>query len=264
MQMHRQPEICFLIPVYDHGDSVIGTLRRLEPYGLQCLLVDDGSEPGCARTLQQAADQYSWVDLLRRPVNGGKGAALKAGFTALRDRGFTHAFQIDADGQHDTSGVEVFLNLAAQHPQALILGVPIYDHSVTRARYYGRYLSHVWVWINCLSFAIADCMCGFRIYPLDQTLPVLENNRLGDRMQFDIEILVHMSWLDVAIVNHEVAVGYPEDGISHFRLVKDNVMISTAHARLFFGMLQRLPHLLKRKLSRRSMARVSYPEDQAG
>ncbi|MDA1075503.1 MAG: glycosyltransferase family 2 protein [Proteobacteria bacterium] len=262
--MKPAPDICFLVPVYNHGEPITATLQRLEPYGLPCLLVDDGSEPGCARILEQAAEQYAWVDLIRRPANSGKGAALKAGFTALKKRGYTHAFQIDADGQHDTSGVEVFLNLAARNPQALILGVPIYDHSVSRTRYYGRYLSHVWVWINSLSLGIRDCMCGFRIYPLDQTMQVLDHYHLGDRMEFDIEILVHMAWQDVLMINQKVAVGYPEDGTSHFRLVKDNVRISWAHTRLFFGMLRRLPRLLKRRLNRRSMARVSYPEDQAG
>jgi len=44
-------------------------------------------------------------------------------------------------------------------------------------------------------------------------------------------------------------VNYPVDGVSHFNAVHDNVLISWMHTRLFFGMLLRLPTLLRRKLN---------------
>ena len=40
---------------------------------------------------------------------------------------------------------------------------------------------------------------------------------------------------------------YPEGGVSHFQGVADNVRITKLHTKLFFGMLKRLPWLLKRK-----------------
>ena len=40
---------------------------------------------------------------------------------------------------------------------------------------------------------------------------------------------------------------YPADGISHFRLWQDNLLISRMHARLFGGMLLRAPALLWRR-----------------
>ncbi len=50
------------------------------------------------RFTQQYADTLT---LMRLPVNGGKGAAVMAGLRAARKAGYTHALQIDADGQHD-------------------------------------------------------------------------------------------------------------------------------------------------------------------
>ena len=52
-------------------------------------------------------------------------------------------------------------------PGALVTGIPIFDDSVPKARLYGRYLTHVCVWVQTLSFQIRDSMCGFRVYPLD-------------------------------------------------------------------------------------------------
>ena len=42
-------------------------------------------------------------------------------------------------------------------------------------------------------------------------------------------------------------VHYPADGVSHFRLWRDNLLISGMHARLFGGMLLRAPALLWRR-----------------
>ena len=54
-------------------------------------------------------------------------------------------------------------------------GVPLYDASVPKGRLYGRYLTHVWVWINTVSFAIRDSMCGFRVYPLPPVLRLIDD-----------------------------------------------------------------------------------------
>jgi hypothetical protein len=49
-------------------------------------------------------------------------------------------------------------------------------------------------------------------------------------------------------------VGYPVDGISHFRLLRDNWLITLMHTRLFFGMLRRAPRLLARRMQQGSTA----------
>lgn len=140
------------------------------------------------------------------------------------------------------------MTLAQSNPGAVISGAPDY-RNVPRLRLYGRYLTHVWVWINTLSLEIQDSMCGFRIYPLEITLGVLEKSYTGDRMDFDPEILVRLHWDGVRIIQMRTTVTYPRDGVSHFRGVRDNVLISWMHTRLFFGMVWRLPRLLLRNRS---------------
>ena len=84
-------------------------------------------------------------------------------------------------------------------------------------------------------------MCGFRVYPLATTVPLLERARLGSRMDFDIEILVRLHWLGVPLRWVPTTVSYPPGGASHFRLRLDNALITRAHTVLFFGMLLRTP-----------------------
>lgn len=237
-----------VIPVYNHPATIGRVVEAVRAHGLPCVLVDDGSEPGCAGVLDAlAAEQGEAVALVRLSQNQGKGGAVMAGLREAARRGFTHALQIDADGQHDTADVPRFLAMARQHPRAVICGVPQYDDSVPRARLYGRYATHVWVWINTLSLAIRDSMCGFRVYPLRDVVALIDDVRIGRRMDFDIEVLVRLHWRGLAIVNVPTRVRYPRDGISHFRAGRDNLLISRMHARLFFGMLARLPQLLLRR-----------------
>jgi glycosyltransferase involved in cell wall biosynthesis len=240
-----------VIPVYNHGDAIGAMLDGVRKHDVHCLLVDDGSEPGCAGVLDAlVACHPDQVSLLRLPGNKGKGQAVMAGFREAARRGFTHVLQIDADGQHDPADIPGFLTEARAHPDAVICGCPIFDASVPKVRLYGRYATHVWVWINTLSFDIRDAMCGYRVYPLAPTLALMDTAKLGARMDFDTDILVRLYWRGLRVRNRETHVTYPSDGISHFRIWRDNLRISRMHATLFFGMLVRLPMLVSRKWRR--------------
>lgn len=236
-----------MIPVYNHEHAIGAVVEQVKTHGLPVLLVDDGSKASCAAVLDELA-QRDGVMLFRRTQNGGKGAAVISGLEEAHRRGFTHAVQIDADGQHALSDLPKFLAQATANPDALITGQPVYDASVPKGRLYGRYLTHILVWINTLSLAIKDSMCGFRVYPLERTLKALVPS-IGKRMDFDPEIAVRLVWGGTKVVNLPTHVRYPTDGVSHFDLLWDNVRISGMHTRLFFGMLLRLPMLLWRKVA---------------
>ncbi len=239
---------CAVIPVYNHGDAVGAVVQAVRAHGLPCILVDDGSDARCASVLDGLAAVENAI-LLRLARNRGKGGAMEAGLRQAFASGYTHALQIDADGQHDVRDIPAFLALAAAAPDGLICGAPVYDNSVPRARLYGRYATHVWVWINTLSLSIRDSMCGFRVYPLAATIHLLDRVRIGRRMDFDTDIAVRLLWDGIKVVNQPTQVRYPADGVSHFRMWRDNVLISAMHARLFFGMLLRFPRLLWRKVA---------------
>jgi predicted LPLAT superfamily acyltransferase len=241
--------LAIVIPVFDHEVAVVGVLDALETSGVPCILVDDGSSETCRVALQRISlARSTWVTLLRLPINQGKGGAVIAGARSASARGFSHVLQIDADGQHEIGDLPLFRELAAAHPHAVICGAPRFDDSIPFARKYGRLLTTGWVWINSLSLAIEDPMCGYRVYPLGALVRLFDSARLGRRMDFDPEVLVRLQWAGLSVINVPTRVRYPTDGLSHFRMVRDNVLISLMHARLFFGMLRRSPGLLMRKL----------------
>jgi len=240
---------CLLIPVYDHPDCLANVVDRVSATGLPTLLVNDGSAQRCTDVMRELARKYDWVTLVERDKNGGKGAAVKTGLAQAAQLGYSHVLQLDADGQHNMDDIPRLLELSAQHPTAIVSGAPTFKN-VPAIRFYGRYLTHVLVWIHTLSLDIEDSMCGFRVYPLASTLTVINQNRMGDRMDFDPEILVRLHWAGVPVIQFRTPVSYPLDGVSHFRGLADNALISTMHMRLFLGMLLRLPRLLARRIHR--------------
>jgi glycosyltransferase involved in cell wall biosynthesis len=239
---------CVVVPVYNHEHAIGAVLDGLLRHDLPCILVDDGSSAACAAVLDALVRRHEGRAVLERlPHNQGKGAAVLAGFRRAAQLGYTHVLQIDADGQHETGDVPKFLALAAAHPQALVVGHPVYDESVPKARLYGRYATHIWVWISTLSLEIKDSMCGFRVYPVAPVNALAARHALGVRMNFDTDILVRLFWDGLRVINVATPVSYPADGVSHFRIWRDNVLISRMHTVLFFGMLVRIPALLARK-----------------
>ncbi|HHY3012177.1 TPA: glycosyltransferase family 2 protein [Enterobacter ludwigii] len=238
---------CVLIPCYNHGAMMAKVLSRLAPFGLPCLVVDDGSDEQTRRILERLAAGQPQVTLVRLAQNAGKGAAVIKGLEESARAGYTHAVQVDADGQHAIEDIPKMLALAERHPEALISGQPIYDDSIPRSRLYGRWITHVWVWIETLSLQLKDSMCGFRVYPVSPTLQLAARVSLGKRMDFDTEVMVRLYWQGNTSYFLPTRVTYPPDGLSHFDALKDNVRISLMHTRLFFGMLPRIPALLLRR-----------------
>jgi len=240
---------CVIIPVYNHQEAIVHVVGQLKSFGLPCYLVNDGSSEEGSAVLQRIAGQEKdWITLHERKQNGGKGAAVMDGLQLAIANGFSHAIQIDADGQHRLADISRFLAAIRQYPDKLILGKPCFDASVPKKRLYGRQFTNLWIRINTLSNAIADGMCGFRSYPLAAVDTLLKSVQLGRRMDFDIEIVVRLYWEGIDVINIETDVQYPLDGISHFRMLQDNLLISRKHAQLFFGMLWRLPRLFLRRM----------------
>jgi glycosyltransferase involved in cell wall biosynthesis len=240
---------CAVIPVFDHEHAIGRVLGAVRAAGLPCILVDDGSGPRCAQELERLAASTPETTLLRLPQNRGKGVAVITGFHAAAARGHTHALQIDADGQHCLDDIPRFVEEARAYPDALVCGRPIFDSSMPLMRRYGRCLTHLLVWLNTLSFEIPDSLCGFRIYPLGPVMRLAAEEHIGARMDFDIEIIVRLYWRGQPLRWIGTRVTYPVDGVSHFRLFKDNVRMVALQIRLMLGMLLRLPRLALRKLS---------------
>jgi glycosyltransferase involved in cell wall biosynthesis len=231
-----------VVPYYRHERAIGAQIARLRPFGLPCWIVDDGSGGEASVTAAAlAAREPHWLRLIALPRNQGKGAAVRAGCEAAAAAGHSHAVQIDADGQHTAEDLPQLLAAARRAPDAVVTGIPVYDASVPKIRFYGRYLTHAMVWLETLSFEIADSMCGFRVYPLAAALALWRDGQVGRRMDFDTDMLVRLHWRGLRVLSVPTRVHYPADGVSHFHYFRDNLRMTRLHLRLLCGMLLRAP-----------------------
>ena len=235
----QPPRLCAIVPTYDNPQTIRAVVGAVRAHVPQVLVVDDGSADA-GRQAVEALARDGLALTRRRAQNGGKGAAVKTGLGFACELGFTHALQVDADGQHEVADVPRFVDAAREHPEALVLGVPVFDGSAPQVRSRGRLISRFWTDLETGGRVIQDPLCGFRVYPIASALAAAA---LGDRMDFDVEIAVRMVWLGCRVVSIPTKVRYltqAEGGVSHFRMFRDNVLISWAHTRLCAEALWRL------------------------
>jgi len=233
---------CVIIPVYNHARAVGEVVHRLLHHGVPLVAVNDGSTDASGAILAGIAAVHPLLTVMQRSENGGKGAAILAGIAAARARGHTHALVIDADGQHDDGMVPELFRLAAAHPDALVLARPEFGADAPLVRRWGRELSNLFVWIMTGSRKVRDTLCGFRVYPLAGCEGVFTMVRTR-RMEFDIELVVRFCRAGYGVVSVPSAVRYPLDGISHFRYLRDNLLIVRMMLNLTFESLIRMPLL---------------------
>ena len=224
---------CAVIPTYDNPRTIRTVVERVRAYLPDVIVVDDGSGPE-GRAAVDGLGHDGLARVVRRTANGGKGAAVKTGLLAARELGFSHALQIDADGQHNIEDIPRFIETARTTPAALVLGYPQFDETVNRGRSSG--VNHgVLDPHRDGGRAIRDPMCGFRVYPLAAATSV----RCGDRMDFEhrgrgAAGLAGCAGGGGEVVNVPTKVRYlskADGGVSHFRMLGDNARISWLHTR---------------------------------
>lgn len=238
---------CILIPHYNHARALLEVLARLVHLQLPVLVIDDGSAPEQQSVLRKSVEENALVSLVFHEHNRGKGAAVMTGLREASTKGYSHAVQIDADGQHNVDDIVRFLGAAKSEPDALVLGLPQFGREAPWERVWGRKLTTLVMCIEAGSCAAKDGLCGFRVYPVHKLAELLAHGRLQERMGFDTEVIVKLMWSGIKVLNVPTAVSYPLDGISHFRYFQDNVQLVKMHALL---LLQGVFRVLTLKKSR--------------
>ena len=245
----------FVVPVYNHGSTLKEVVENLNAYGFPIIVVDDGNDEKNKAYIAQVAEEFDSVVVVTHEKNRGKGAAMQSGILKANEMGLTHVLQIDSDGQHDAFRVKHFLELSEKHPDSVICGYPEYDASAPKKRVNGRKVANAWIHIVTLSKSIKDALIGFRVYPVGPYMRLVKRHVYVDpRMGYDAEILVHLYWIGVPVISESVKVSYPKDGVSNFRVVRDNLHIAGSYTRLCLGMIVRIPKLLAINIRRRKNA----------
>lgn len=225
-----------LIPSFDTGRLLESTVREaLANTDRPVLVVIDGSMDGSEEAVLNLANGEERLTVMVNPVNEGKGSAVRRGLIEAKKGGFTHALVMDADGQHPSSEIDRFFGYAESEPRAMILGQPVFEKNVPIERLYGRKLS---VWMVCLevmSREIGDPLYGFRVYPIEPLLKVMEKPGRCNRYDFDPEAAVRLNWMGVPGIKIDAPVRYIDEeqgGVSHFDYLRDNARFVALHIRL--------------------------------
>lgn len=240
-----------LIPSYNPGAKVYDTVRAARAAWTPVWVVVDGSSDGSAEGLRAMAAEDPGLHVLVLPENRGKGAAVLAGIGEATKLGYTHALTMDSDGQHPGGLIPVFMAASQARPEAMVLGVPVFDADAPRLRVNGRKVSNWWANLETLWSGIGDSLYGFRVYPIAPLARIMAGQRWMRRFDFDPEAVVRLCWAGVPPVNMPAPVRYfraDEGGVSHFKYLRDNTLLTWMHTRLFLGFLLRLPRLSWRRL----------------
>ncbi len=239
-----------LIPSYNPGPVVYRTVRAARAVWAPVWVVVDGSDDATDAGLREMAATDPQLHVIVLPRNQGKGAAVLAGVEAALAAGFSHALTMDSDGQHPADQIAAFMAASQRQPAAMILGKPVFDSDAPALRVQGRKVSNAWANLETLGAGIGDSLYGFRVYPLAALRAVMRGQRWMRRFDFDPEAVVRLSWAGVVAVNLPAPVRYlraEDGGVSHFRYLRDNTLLTWMHTRLFLGFVARLPMLLWRR-----------------
>jgi len=240
-----------LIPSYNPGEKVYETVSSARQYWNPVWVVVDGSTDDSAEGLRAMAVEDAGLRLMILPHNQGKGAAVLHGLDQATAEGFSHVLTMDSDGQHPADRIPVFMAASLAQPAAMILGVPVFDADAPSLRVKGRQISNAWADLETLWAGIGDSLFGFRVYPVEPLRQVMRRQPWMRHFDFDPEAVVRLCWRGVKPVNLPAPVRYyraDEGGVSHFNYLRDNLLLSWMHTRLFFGFVLRLPILLARRV----------------
>lgn len=243
---------CVLIPSYNTGPLLQETVRGALNAWENVFVVIDGSTDGSDADLEAlTSDSSQTLRIIRLPKNQGKGSAVLTGINLAHDEGFTHALTMDADGQHPSDYIQKFMALGETHPEALVLGDPIFDDSAPSIRLKGRKISNFWANFDTLWWGINDSLFGMRLYPLRPLRKAFASTFGARRFDFDPEVAVRLCWQGIPVINLKTPVRYltaEEGGVSQFKYLRDNILLTWMYFRLLIGFILRSPLLIYRTI----------------
>ena len=225
--MTQGNRICILVPTYNNERTLARVLGEVLEIWPDVIVVNDGSTDGTSGIL----DGFPEIRRIDYEGNQGKGYALRQGFAHALQLGYDYAITLDSDGQHDPADLrKMIAEVKTVGKDTLLMGSRNMDQStVPRKSSFGNKFSNFWVWFNT-GEQLSDTQTGFRAYPLRA---LADHRWYSKKFEFEVEVLVRLSWAGVDLREVPVSVDYPEDRVSHFRPMRDFGRISVLNTVFF-------------------------------
>lgn len=148
-----------LIPAYNEAETIGAVVAGLAGVVDSVTVIDDGSTDGTAEIARAAG-----AAVIRHPVNGGKGSAVRAGLAAVLATPCTHVLMIDADLQHRPEEARRLIDTARATGAALVVGERQFDRaSMPASRYHANRIGSLAL-SSFVGVPVADTQCGFRLF----------------------------------------------------------------------------------------------------
>jgi dolichyl-phosphate beta-glucosyltransferase len=219
-----QPLASIIIPAWNEQRRMPACLHQLaafvqvQPYGIEAIVVDDGSEDATTAVVEEFAQEHPFVSLIRNP-HGGKGAAVKTGVARGQGR---YLVISDTDLAVPIDELPKFLPPALGDYDVAIasreakgarrINEPIYRHLMGR-------IYNLLVQLLAVP-GIQDTQCGFKAFRREVAREVFRHQTI-EGWGFDVEILFIARRLGYAIVEVPVTWYYGQE--SKVKPVQDTV-----------------------------------------
>jgi glycosyltransferase involved in cell wall biosynthesis len=218
-----------LVPAFNAAASIGAVVTGTRSVLPSVIVVDDGSADDTAARAAAAG-----AEVLRHPVNLGKGAALVTGLRRLTAAGIERALTLDADGQHLPDQIPVLLAASDAAPDAIVVGVRRKEgFEIRRVARLGNWVAdRLMRWIA--GRPLPDTQSGFRVYPVGPTLAL---GTRGTRYDFETEVLLRAARTGMPVLGVPVTVYYPPvaERVSHYRPWIDTLRIIRSVLRVLLG-----------------------------
>lgn len=188
-----RPLLSIIIPAYNEEERLPESLKEIvdfadrQPYGIEVIVVDDGSEDGTATVVDEFHSRYPFLSVARNP-HRGKGYAVKTGMLTARGE---YLFLCDADLSMSIDQVETFLPPHQEEGYDIVIGsreiegAKRYDEPVYR-HFMGRIFNFIVRIFAVRGFQ--DTQCGFKSFKHDAARDVFSLQTM-DGFGFDVEVL---------------------------------------------------------------------------
>jgi len=182
--MDEAAKISVVIPVYNEVNTIGTVIDRVLNCGLEAeiIVVDDGSTDGTREFLQRF--EHPQVRCFYHAVNRGKGAALRMGFAAARNR---YVFVQDADLEYDPRDYKVMLEPLADGRADMVYGSRFLG-GPHRVLFFWHYVGNRLLTLlsNAVSdLNLSDMETGMKAFVRDKLLTLKLS---ADRFTFEPEI----------------------------------------------------------------------------